>query len=258
MGHSLESSCSFASAPTTCWAFKQHFNLNDDKESNGSNRWRTISLFRNNHQHHPTSNKQSRRVICRGWKSVRLLPTSTLLTAAAVLGTVLLAASPPAHAAAASIANFDLSAVTGGASALALSTSQLWDSLTETGFYQAFSLVFVSEIGDKTFFIAGLLAMKTSRLISFVGSMGALAAMTLVSVIIGQIFHAVPSGIADGIPLDDLAAVFAFTFFGIKTLREAWEIDGDSTGTMDVELAEAKETVEGSSTINQVTPWYVI
>jgi putative Ca2+/H+ antiporter (TMEM165/GDT1 family) len=52
---------------------------------------------------------------------------------------------------------------------------------------QAFSLVFVSEIGDKTFFIAGLLAMKTSRLISFTGSMAALTVMTIISVVIGQV-----------------------------------------------------------------------
>ena len=31
------------------------------------------------------------------------------------------------------------------------------------GFAQAFSLIFVSELGDKTFFIAGLLAVKYGR-----------------------------------------------------------------------------------------------
>lgn len=124
----------------------------------------------------------------------------------------------------------------------------------ETGFYQAFSLVFVSEIGDKTFFIAGLLAMKTSRLISFIGSIGALAAMTIVSVIIGQVFHVVPSGFAEGIPLDDIAAVLAFTFFGLKTLKEALELE-EGASTMDEELADAQEAVQGSQTINEVTAW---
>lgn len=118
-------------------------------------------------------------------------------------------------------------------------------SLVETGFYQAFTLVFLSELGDKTFFIAGLLAMKTSRLISFLGSVGALAVMTVISVVIGQVFHAVPSGIADGIPLDDVAAVLAFAFFGFKTLKEALDMDDkEGTSTMDEELEEAEEAVE--------------
>lgn len=84
---------------------------------------------------------------------------------------------------------------------------------------QAFSLVFVSEIGDKTFFIAGLLAMKTSRLISFTGSMAALSVMTIISVLIGQVFHAIPSGLAGGFKFDQWVAVIAFSYFGLKTLK---------------------------------------
>jgi putative Ca2+/H+ antiporter (TMEM165/GDT1 family) len=128
--------------------------------------------------------------------------------------------------------------------------AQTWySSFASTGFYQAFSLVFLSELGDKTFFIAGLLAMKTNRIISFIGSISALIVMTLLSVVIGQIFHIVPtfngSGIlADhGIPLDDVAAAIAFAFFGIKILKEAIEME-DGTSMMDEEFAEAEETVK--------------
>ena len=147
-----------------------------------------------------------------------------------------------------------------GGISLATSTtaSSVWENLIQTGFYQAFSLVFLSEIGDKTFFIAGLLAMKTSRFVSYLGSMGALAAMTILSVLIGQIFHAVPAGIAQGIPLDDVAAVVAFAFFGIKTLKEALFVDaadGETTSTMDEELADAEQTVAESDTIKQATAW---
>lgn len=151
-----------------------------------------------------------------------------------------------------SLALADVHSFSGGAGSLALSAASVWDGLAQTGFYQAFSLVFLSEIGDKTFFIAGLLAMKTSRVVSYLGSMGALAVMTILSVVIGQIFHAVPSGIAQGLPLDDLAAVLAFTFFGIKTLKEAYDLPPEG-GTMDEEFAEAEETVEGSEI--QVTAW---
>jgi putative Ca2+/H+ antiporter (TMEM165/GDT1 family) len=148
----------------------------------------------------------------------------------------------------------DVSAIASGAAATKV--DGIMASLAETGFYQAFSLVFVSEIGDKTFFMAGLLAMKTSKLISFVGSMGALFVMTLISVLIGQSFHAVPAGFGEGIlgglPLDDIAAVLAFAFFGIKTLQEALTME-EGQSVMDEELAEAKEEVDGSDTTKQNT-----
>lgn len=178
---------------------------------------------------------------------------TTLATAALVGATALLAYPPWSHA-------IDLTSLAGGAGSITTATNSLFASLSETGFYQAFSLVFVSEIGDKTFFIAGLLAMKTSKLISFVGSMGALFVMTLISVLIGQAFHAVPSGFlgegAAGIPLDDLAAVLAFAFFGYKTLKEALEMD-EGKSVMDEELAEAEEEVEASDTTKQSTVMYV-
>lgn len=136
----------------------------------------------------------------------------------------------------------------------ATSTSVFMESLTQTGFYQAFTLVFLSEIGDKTFFIAGLLAMKTSKFISYIGSMGALAAMTVLSVIIGQVFHAVPSGVSNAIPLDDLAAVAAFTFFGLKTLKDAIDMDPEDS-IMDEELKDAEEAVEESDTTKIVGSW---
>jgi len=121
-----------------------------------------------------------------------------------------------------------------------LNSLPLVENFYETGFYQALSLVFVSEIGDKTFFIAGLLSMKISRISSFIGSMGALISMTLISCGIGQIFHAVPSGFTLGLPLDDIAAVVAFLFFGTKTLKEALATK-DNSG-IEGEFSEAKES----------------
>ena len=128
--------------------------------------------------------------------------------------------------------------------------------IAETGFYQAFSLVFVSEIGDKTFFIAGLLAMKTSKLVAYLGSMGALGAMTILSVLIGQIFHAVPSGFGGGYPIDDIFACLAFAFFGFKTIKDALDLE-EGESVMDEELAEAEEAVEDNSSIFTISAWYV-
>ena len=54
------------------------------------------------------------------------------------------------------------------------------DPLRE-GFIQAFLLILFSEIGDKTFFIAVLLALQQSRTTVFVGTFGALAVMSIIS-----------------------------------------------------------------------------
>lgn len=53
------------------------------------------------------------------------------------------------------------------------------------GFFHAFlasiSVILVSEIGDKTFFIAAIMAMKHPRLTVFAGAIAALALMTILS-----------------------------------------------------------------------------
>jgi len=115
---------------------------------------------------------------------------------------------------------------------------------SESGLIQSFLLIFISEIGDKTFFIAALLAAKYGRFISFTGSIGALAVMTIISTVLGQAFHAVPSSLTQGIPFDDYVAVAAFTYFGVKTLMDASKLsDGDSSG-IEEEKAEAEEIVQ--------------
>ena len=129
----------------------------------------------------------------------------------------------------------------------------LMDKLTSSGFFQAFSLVFVSEIGDKTFFIAALLAAKTSRLISFVGSVGALAVMTVLAVLLGLAFHSVPSVFTSGLPIDDIVAAAAFLYFGLNTLKDAYELPDDSNEGIDEERAEAEESVKELE--NKKTVW---
>lgn len=44
--------------------------------------------------------------------------------------------------------------------------------VTQSGFYAAFSLIFLSEVGDKTFFIAALLAMKVRITLTAFTSLG--------------------------------------------------------------------------------------
>lgn len=103
-----------------------------------------------------------------------------------------------------------------------------------TGFASAFLLIFFSELGDKTFFIAALLAARNSAAVVFAGTFGALAAMTVISVALGRTFHYVddilPFRFGDSdLPLDDIAAVCLLVYFGVSTLVDAASSDGQKT-----------------------------
>ncbi|XP_043810085.1 GDT1-like protein 1, chloroplastic isoform X3 [Manihot esculenta] len=99
-----------------------------------------------------------------------------------------------------------------------------------TGFASAFLLIFFSELGDKTFFIAALLAARNSAAIVFTGTFGALAAMTIISVVLGRSFHYIDEilpfklGETD-LPVDDIAAVCLLVYFGVSTLIDASSSD---------------------------------
>eukprot|EP00887_Chlorella_sp_A99_P008148 scaffold12.g8148.t1 len=145
---------------------------------------------------------------------------AALGAAAAALGLVAAAAAPgPAAAALA-----DLAALGGGAadSAGAFIPGLVGDDPLREGFVSALLLIFFSEIGDKTFFIALLLALQQPRGLVFGGTFGALAVMSVVSVGLGRALHAVDELLpASGLPWDDLLAVGLLLWFGVSTLRDA-------------------------------------
>ena len=49
------------------------------------------------------------------------------------------------------------------------------------------TVILVSEIGDKTFFIAAILAMRNSKLIVFIAALSALYLMTILSALLGWV-----------------------------------------------------------------------
>lgn len=127
--------------------------------------------------------------------------------------------------------------------------SSLVAALAKSGFTAAFTLIFISEIGDKTFFIAALLAMQYDKALVLFGSMGALSLMTVLSVIIGRIFHSVPSKFQTTLPVGEYAAVALLTFFGLSSIKNAWELPSatskDNKRSTELgELAEAEELVK--------------
>lgn len=114
------------------------------------------------------------------------------------------------------------------------------DSPLREGFVSGFLLIFFSEIGDKTFFIALLLALQRPKSVVFAGTFGALAVMTVISVGLGRVLHQIDELFPDfGFPIDDALAVALLVFFGIQTLANAAE------ETADEEREEAEEVVSG-------------
>jgi len=94
------------------------------------------------------------------------------------------------------------------------------NSIESLGFLHAFvaslSVIVVSELGDKTFFIAAIMAMRHPRLTVFAGAIGALAVMTLLSVVFGYAVTIIPRiytyYISTGL----------FALFGLKMLRDGY------------------------------------
>ncbi|KAJ2400813.1 GCR1-dependent translation factor 1 [Coemansia sp. RSA 2559] len=82
-------------------------------------------------------------------------------------------------------------------------------------------MIFVSEIGDKTFLIAAILAMSNPRSTIFIAACSALWVMSILSAFLG---HAVVTFI----PMRwvSLAAAAMFLVFGVKLLQEARSMDG--------------------------------
>ena len=174
------------------------------------------------------------------------------LAAVAVAGLALLHGADPSHAA-------EAVAQTGTSSSSPLFVPGLVgdDEFTE-GFTSGVLLVLFSEIGDKTFFVAMLLAVRTQsallsssgkaeaageigasapgaidrRLVVFAGTFGALAVMTVISCGIGRVFHSlenfVPQSLSS-LPIDDLAAVVLLTSFGVASIRDAQALEGEET-----------------------------
>ncbi|KAK4749094.1 hypothetical protein SAY87_026543 [Trapa incisa] len=127
--------------------------------------------------------------------------------------------------------------------------SSILAAIAKSGFTAAFTLIFVSEIGDKTFFIAALLAMQYQKGLVLLGSMGALSLMTILSVVIGRIFQSVPSQFQTTLPVGEYAAIALLIFFGLKSIKDAWKLpavvkSGDKNGPELDEYFEAEELLK--------------
>lgn len=142
--------------------------------------------------------------------------------------------------------------------------SSVLAAVAKSGFTAAFSLIFVSEIGDKTFFIAALLAMQYEKTLVLLGSMGALSLMTVLSVVIGKVFQSVPAQFQTTVPIGEYAAIALLMFFGLKSIKDAWDLpqaeakNGEESGIELGEYTEAEELVKEKASKKLTNPLEIL
>lgn len=113
---------------------------------------------------------------------------------------------------------------------------------------QSFMMIIFSEIGDKTFLIAAILAMRHPRVVVFAGAFGSLVVMSILSAELG---HLLPTLIPKRWT-HALAAVL-FLVFGVKMLQEGREMAAGNDKIRE-EMKEAEEEIEGDEAGHDEVP----
>ena len=103
------------------------------------------------------------------------------------------------------------------------------------GFVSSLGMVLVSELGDETFIIAAIMAMRNSRGVVLAGGLCALTIMTVLSVMLGLV---VPQLISK--ETVSKAAFVLYTFFGCRLMYLAYKSDGAASMTGEIEEVEEK------------------
>ncbi len=118
-------------------------------------------------------------------------------------------------------------------------------------FGSSLTAITLAELGDKTFFMALILAVRHRARWVFIGAFAALTAVTLLSLGLGY-------GLRELLPqavVPWLAAVL-FLSFGLKLLLDAQGMTADAAGE---EAEEAEDVINASATRHPLTtPWAVI
>jgi putative Ca2+/H+ antiporter (TMEM165/GDT1 family) len=86
----------------------------------------------------------------------------------------------------------------------------------------SFTMIIFSEVGDKTFLVAALMAMRHDRMLVFTAAFSALITMTVLSALLG---HAVPTLIPKSVT--NFLAAALFLVFGARMLLEARKMSPD-------------------------------
>lgn len=140
----------------------------------------------------------------------------------------------------------ELNEMLGQAAGMESSTSGTWwDNLNQLrfihGFIASFSVIIVSELGDKTFFIAAIMAMRHSRATVFLGAICAIFIMNLLAVLLGMATTVIPAWITR------YASIILFALFGFKMLYEAFNMSDEDAQE---ELEEVQKTIIKKETLD--------
>lgn len=114
-------------------------------------------------------------------------------------------------------------------------------------FFASFSMIMVSEIGDETFIIAALMAMRHPKSTVLSGALTALIVMTVLSTGLGRI---VPNLISR--KHTNSAATILYAFFGLRLLYIAWRSDSKLSQKKEMEEVEEKlESGQGKTSFRR-------
>lgn len=108
-------------------------------------------------------------------------------------------------------------------------------------FISSLSMILVSELGDETFIIAAIMAMRHPRFIVFGGALSALVVMTILSTALGLV---VP-GLISRHTIARCAGVL-YTFFGCRLMYIGYKADPKETAAAEFEELEGKMTLEAA------------
>ncbi|OCK86288.1 UPF0016-domain-containing protein [Lepidopterella palustris CBS 459.81] len=114
-------------------------------------------------------------------------------------------------------------------------------------FILSLTMILFSEVGDKTFLVAALMAMRHPRALVFSAAFSALIAMTVLSAVLG---HTLPSLLPKR--FTNFAAAILFLVFGAKLLREGLAMSpdegvGEELKEVEMELEEKEHLARRSS-----------
>ena len=115
------------------------------------------------------------------------------------------------------------------------------------GFIETLAVIIVSELGDKTFFIAAIMAMRHPRLTILSGAISALAIMHVMSALFGALaLNIVPKAYTYYI------SAILFAIFGLKMLKEGYYMSPEDAQEEMEEVQEELRKKDDAEKMNDV------